>query len=244
MNKPYKASSKINLLRYPKAALKYWQGDRADFHRALIIQAAAELLKEDFEPEVWNKALNEIDQTDIIPMKPINQHVGNDIRTLFGKWLYASIRAVKPEKIIETGISHGISSWVILNALSKNGTGKLFSIDLPNLDSNENYNFKQSIQTGEVVPVILRSNWKMIVGDAKKELPKLLNELGQVDYFFHDSDHSYKHMLFEFETVYPYLKKGGIIASDDINKNTSFQDFSRMKEIQAITFTKGGCAIK
>jgi predicted O-methyltransferase YrrM len=36
-------------------------------------------------------------------------------------------------------------------------------------------------------------------------------------------------MIFEFETVWPYLKNGGILISDDIISNNAFKDFVNAK---------------
>ena len=44
--------------------------------------------------------------------------------------------------------------------------------------------------------------------------------------FLHDSKHTYEHMMWEFDTVWPKLNKDGALVSDDTNWNTSFVDFS------------------
>ena len=43
--------------------------------------------------------------------------------------------------------------------------------------------------------------------------------------FYHDSEHTYKMMKWEYETVYQYMNKPSIICSDDVNWNLAFQDF-------------------
>jgi hypothetical protein len=87
-----------------------------------------------------------------------------------------------------------------------------------------------------VVPKELRSNWKLILGDSKTELPKLLSELKQIDIFFHDSLHTYEHMMFEFETVWPPIKENGLIISDDIYWNNAFIDFANKINSQYTIF--------
>jgi predicted O-methyltransferase YrrM len=242
----YNASSKLNLLKYPKEAFQYFNNNKSPFHDQLILNAAKKLLGAQFKKTTWIKALKEVESKDfVLPNKKDTLIAGNNINTLLGKWLYCSVRAMKPEVLIETGIAHGNSSWVILNAIKKNEKGVLYSFDLPNKDTNAAYNFgEKAPETGWVVPDELRQNWKMIIGDSRETLPNTLKSLGEIDFFFHDSDHSYEHMLFEFETVYPFLKKGGILSSDDINKNSSFQEYTKAKEMNSILFTKGGCAVK
>jgi hypothetical protein len=52
-------------------------------------------------------------------------------------------------------------------------------------------------------------------------------------------------MLFEFRTVYPAVRKSGLILSDDVHKNDSFREFVAEKGILGIQFaTKGGAAVK
>lgn len=246
MSKPFYASSKFNLLKHPKEAFQYFNNNKTPLHNQMILGAAKQLLGIKFEKSVWVLALNELQNEDyILPNAKNNLVVGNSMNTLLGKWLYCLIRATNPETLIETGIAHGCSSWVMLNAIKKNNKGTLYSFDLPNMDTNSAYNFgKQSPETGWIVPQELRLNWEITIGNTKATLPKTLSSLEEIDFFFHDSDHSYGHMLFEFETVYPFLKKGGILSSDDINKNNSFQEFTKAKGMRTILFTKGGCAIK
>jgi hypothetical protein len=59
------------------------------------------------------------------------------------------------------------------------------------------------------------------------ELPRLLKDLDSIDVFFHDSLHTYEHMMFEFKTAWPKIKKNGILISDDIHLNNSFIDFCK-----------------
>ncbi|ACR41605.1 O-methyltransferase [Saccharolobus islandicus] len=44
--------------------------------------------------------------------------------------IYCLIREIKPQLVIETGVANGISTFLILNAIMKNGNGKLYSIDI------------------------------------------------------------------------------------------------------------------
>src|SRR5207253_10228310 len=48
--------------------------------------------------------------------------------------IWCLIRHLKPKKVIETGVAHGVTSRFILEALERNGDGHLWSIDLPPLE--------------------------------------------------------------------------------------------------------------
>src|SRR5437660_3242899 len=123
--------------------------------------------------------------------------------------LYAVVRAFKPEVIVETGVASGISSAHILRALAANGSGTLYSIDLPNVQ--EGSVLPQGRPPGWIVPDSMRGSWRLQLGDARSLLPALLTALGRVDLFLHDSDHSYEHMAFEFAQAVPRLADGGLL---------------------------------
>ena len=136
--------------------------------------------------------------------------------------LYYIVRTEKPQVIIETGVWTGKTSWAILQALNHNESGHLISIDLgekistgSNLPTN---------QIGGFIPQKLRQKWTLKLGDAKVLLPNLLEEIESIDIFYHDSDHSYEHMKFEFTSALRKLKNKGIICSDDINMNSAWNE--------------------
>ena len=116
--------------------------------------------------------------------------------------LYHLIRAFKPKVVVETGVNYGASTANILQALAENKSGKLYSID-KKVD-------------GFFIHKDLKERWVFIKGNVKDELPKLLERLGEINFFFHDSSHNPKHMNWEYTTVIPYLK--GLLTSHDIKK--------------------------
>ena len=148
-----------------------------------------------------------------------------DVRYIFPEAaeLYAVVRAFKPEVIVETGVSSGISSAHILRALAANGEGSLHSIDLPNVQQGSG--LPEGRTSGWIVPDSLRGRWKLQIGDSRKLLPELLGSLEKVDLFLHDSDHSYEAMVFEFEQAFPRLEPGGLLMSDDTHLHAAWDDF-------------------
>jgi predicted O-methyltransferase YrrM len=123
--------------------------------------------------------------------------------------LYHLVRALRPRLVVETGVCYGASSAYILEALEANGKGRLYSIDLGNTNDEPPNDF--------FVPSRLRSRWNLCLGDAKKLLPPLLTQLGEIDLFHHDSLHTYEHMMWEYETALGGLAPGGVISSHDVN---------------------------
>ncbi|MGC9069351.1 MAG: class I SAM-dependent methyltransferase [Thermoprotei archaeon] len=128
---------------------------------------------------------------------------------LEGPVIYALIRSLKPNIVVETGVANGSSTTFILKALETNHKGQLFSIDMPS-------NYLNVKEIGWLVPEYLRKRWKLIIEDAKTALPKLLFNLKHVDIFLHDSLHTLDHVLFELKEAYNYMPKGGILIADDV----------------------------
>ena len=139
--------------------------------------------------------------------------------------LYLLVKLLKPDCIIETGVSSGASSAYILQALHDNGKGELHSIDLPP------DNLPEDKMSGWVVPSHLKNQWNLHIGDSKDLLEPVLANLGQVDCFLHDSLHTYDHMIWEFRTVWNYLTQGGLFLSHDVGANDAFLDFMKEKSI-------------
>ena len=94
--------------------------------------------------------------------------------------LYLITRLLRPQCVVETGVSGGASSTYILRALHDNEYGNLYSLDLPpaNLPSGKS--------SGWLVPKSLRERWSIRIGDSKNLLQPLLNDLGKIDFFIHD----------------------------------------------------------
>jgi len=136
--------------------------------------------------------------------------------------LYCLVRVLKPDIVLETGVANGVSSAYILKALDENQKGVLISVDLPSVALKAIFH-KDS---GWVVPDELRKRWRLYLGKSSSVLPRILPMLSGVDLFFHDSDHSYSNMMFEFRTVYPFLRQGGVLTSDDATTHDALLDFA------------------
>lgn len=89
-----------------------------------------------------------------------------------GQILYALVRAMKPNRVIEIGVDSGGTSTHILTALERNGHGELYSIDI-------------KAEVGAAVPQQLRDRWTIYVGDA------LTAPLPTAEFIFEDGPHTY-----------------------------------------------------
>lgn len=174
----------------------------------------------------------------------ISKSGGFDVKKM--EVLYLLARASRPDVVVETGVANGFSTLHILSALERNQKGILHSIDLPSInDRIDGEKFKKFIpdgrKSGWIVPGHLRKIWHLELGDTKKVLPNLLRKLGTIDIFIHDSKHTYKHMMFEYETSWPHIREGGFLLSDDIDSNTAYFDF--LKKIKYSSSFVSECAI-
>lgn len=132
---------------------------------------------------------------------------------------YLLVRVTRPTAVIETGVCYGVTSAFLLQALRKNDVGRLHSIDLPPLG-------KEADQfVGRLVPQHLRSDWRLHRGRSVDVLPRVVRDLGQVNLFLHDSQHTYRNMRDEFEIVTPYLTPQAVVVADDVEGNAAFQEW-------------------
>ena len=183
--------------------------------------------------EVTTYCTAELERYSLVLPGPINPN--------YGPVLYAVMRILRPEVVVETGVGSGVSSTFILTAMERNGAGRLYSIDLPLPDEGL---LPEERSTGWLVPERLRDRWEPAPGDARKELPVLLERLGRVDCFYHDSDHSYEHMTWEFSEAYPHIHPGGILLSDDITENAAWDEFAARAQAPSTRINRTGILIK
>lgn len=166
--------------------------------------------------------------------------------------LYALLRASRPKTVIETGVCSGVSSYAILRALRDNGGGRLISIDMPDYEKvylpalglPPGALIPEGKQPGFTVPNALRAGWDLRLGLAQELLPLALREVRELDVFLHDSQHTYEHMWWEYETAWTHLRAGGLLLSDDVFQNRAFPDFAARVERKPISIWSMACLKK
>ncbi|MDQ3237385.1 MAG: class I SAM-dependent methyltransferase [Actinomycetota bacterium] len=136
--------------------------------------------------------------------------------SILARCCYLLCRLVRPAIVVETGVAYGVSSAFVLQALEENGRGVLHSVDPPPLRRG------YARSWGVAVPEELKARWTLHRGTSKRILPGLLEKLGTVDVFLHDSLHTHRNMRREFEAVWPCLRTGGVLIADDVERNRAF----------------------
>jgi len=141
--------------------------------------------------------------------------------------LYAVVKHYDLETVVETGVGPGVSTTITLSALRK---GVLYSIDVRKvLENGESVGF--------LVPEELRNKWKLYIGKSSEILPKVLNQLGTIDIFLHDSEHTFENVMFELNIAWDHLKNDGILFIDNLDFTEAPYYFSREKGVKLYKLT-------
>lgn len=167
-----------------------------------------------------------------------------------GAYLYSIVRTLRPKVAVETGVANGFSSAFLLQALHANGEGHLHSIDLPRevgrayepgtfYEGEGRAGIPAGSGPGWLIPETLRDRWTLLLGRSQDELPPLLERVGELDLFMHDSEHSFDCMWFEFNAAWPRLRPGGVLVSDDVNSTDAFPRFAREQGREPLRLARG-----
>jgi cephalosporin hydroxylase len=137
--------------------------------------------------------------------------IGTSASTTRLKVLAYLIKYIKFDLMIESGTQHGISA-LFIEKLVDSPDFLIYSLDIKN----------------NVIPKGL-NNVKYIILDSpvresfKKKTSQFMDTKKQSIYF-HDSDHSYENMAFEFNWAWNELNVNCLV-SDDVSENGAFSNF-------------------
>ncbi|WP_263353881.1 class I SAM-dependent methyltransferase [Acidicapsa acidisoli] len=169
---------------------------------------------------LWSGIIRELQAKGIRP-GPESFQWWNDGDAGLVRAIWCLIRHTKPEKVVETGVAHGVTSRCILEALARNGDGHLWSIDLPPVDR-----FWRN-QVGAAIGEHGIDRWTYLSGSSRRRLPELLSYLGKIDLFIHDSLHSERNVRFELDRAWEAMGTNGAFVVDDVDANWGFRSFTQ-----------------
>jgi hypothetical protein len=169
--------------------------------------------------EIWTDSIQSL-RSHGLQVGPMSFGPWNDGDAGLVRMVWCLTRHLQPERVVETGVAHGLTSRFVLDAMKRNGTGHLWSIDLPPLNEDLRR------QVGMAVSDDLASRWTYILGSSRRKLPRLLSQLGQIDLFIHDSLHSERNVRFEIDQAWKALRPGGGVVVDDVDANWGFHSFN------------------
>jgi hypothetical protein len=187
-------------------------------NRLLDLPSPSEMTSEFWA--LWPKVIDELNAKGV-RAGPESFKGWNDGDAAFVRAIWCLSRHLRPINVIETGVAHGVTSQFILEALERNGSGHLWSIDRPPSDRAWHE------QIGIAVDDRFRHRWSYIRGSSRRRLPGVLSQLGEIDLFVHDSLHNERNVRFEMDLAWAALRPGGAIVVDDIDMNRGFKSFTQ-----------------
>jgi hypothetical protein len=134
--------------------------------------------------------------------------------------LYALTRLLRPQHILEVGVSSGVSSAYLLDALDRNGRGTLHSVDLPSRPRRPNggttasWSLPPGETSGWAVPRRLRRRWDLRLGDKADLVPLLADELPRIDLVLYDVPHDDEDLPKEFRALDRRMPTGAVAIVD------------------------------
>lgn len=208
-----------------KAMSRVRQGfpqQRMDSYRSWLEESCVDLdqLLERADPDGWRQARAYAEQLKASAagrLEAMSVTLGGAAHVALLHYLVLRLR---PETVVETGVAAGFSSQAILQAMSINGYGHLYSSDLPYMRLNDPDQY-----VGLLVESAVRDRWTLLKDGDRANLPKLLSGLERVDLFSYDSDKSVQGRNFAMSLIEPLMHPGAICVMDDINDNPFFLDY-------------------
>lgn len=118
-----------------------------------------------------------------------------------GKLLYALVRMLQPDRILEIGTNHGGSATYMAAALSiESPLGRITTVDI-------------NPEAGQHIPDHLRPYVEVVIEDANDFVKR--PDVGGYDFIFEDGNHSAYQVHVIYERLSKLLRPGGVIVSHD-----------------------------
>ena len=147
-----------------------------------------------------------------------------DMSEFDSAFLCSLLKTCRPKKILEVGVSNGVTTSIILQTLEDIGQPfEMYSVDL----SNELY-YDKTKNTGHVAAFAKENNLfapqSTLCGEHKfylgKYLPQVIDEIcGDIDFVILDTVHYTPGELLDFPVMLPYIKDGSVVVLHDIVLN-------------------------
>ncbi|MCI4345893.1 MAG: class I SAM-dependent methyltransferase [Thermoplasmata archaeon] len=140
-----------------------------------------------------------------------------------GALLYLLVRALRPNRVVETGVRPGYSTSWILSALEANGRGSLSSLGPGNTRGRAPGTRETSV--GQLVAPALRGRWTLVLGNTEDHLRDILGEGGPVDLFFYDNGPDADRARFELRTAWGALSPRGMLLAHHVDATPVWAEF-------------------
>lgn len=137
--------------------------------------------------------------------------------------LYALARLLRPRHILEVGVSSGVSSAYLLQALARNRRGTLHSIDRPavarrtrsgEISRHPSWSLPDGRSSGWATPSRLRDGWDLRLGDKRELIPAYAREALPSTLFVYDVPHDDDDAAREFALLDRSFPSGSVLIAD------------------------------
>jgi predicted O-methyltransferase YrrM len=174
------------------------------------------------DQDLWNEAVEFAHRLDV-SARPKLEALDEDPGQGGGHTalLYFLVRHRRPEIVVETGVALGFSTAAILAALHANGAGHVYSSDFPAFKLRD-----PERHIGIVVGDDLRDRWTVYLRGDRRNLARILEEVGRIDLFHYDSDKTYGGRKRVLRRVQPRLARDAVVVMDDVQDNLFFHDYA------------------
>lgn len=136
----------------------------------------------------------------------------------------------RPRTIMETGVAHGRSTQAFLDEIaSVQALDESFACALHSIDVDPR------TQSGQWSSNPL---WTFHLLTPQNQLRDIFEKVGEIDLFFHDSDHGYRNQMLEYELAWQHLAPGGILISDDVSWSNAFLHFARQQNLNPLILSE------
>jgi hypothetical protein len=151
--------------------------------------------------------------------------------------LYLTVRAMRPSRVVETGVGPGYSTAWILAALEANGSGELLSLG-PGSHLGRT-NGVGPLSVGSFVPPSLRHRWTLVLGNTEERFADILRPEHATDLVFVDRGPDLERTRFELHHAWQALAPSGLLLAHHIATTPAWADLCRAQGLPPQVFDAG-----
>jgi predicted O-methyltransferase YrrM len=140
-----------------------------------------------------------------------------------GPLLYLLVRALRPQRVVETGVGPGYSTAWLLAALSANQSGELTSIG-PGPTAGRQLGV-HDFSVGQFVHPSLRTRWTLVLGNTEERVRQILDGGRGIDLFFYDNGPDAERARFELRTAWSTLSDRAVLVAHHVEANPVWSEF-------------------
>src|SRR5690606_10627699 len=119
---------------------------------------------------------------------------------------------LRVERVVETGVAYGWSSFAFLMSLRNRPNARLVSVDRP-------YPGLHVDIIGLAIPPELKKQWTLYRESDRRGIPLALADIGEVDLVHYDSDKTYSGHRRSLPILWASIRSGGVLICDDAGDN-------------------------